>query len=206
MIKIYGISASRAFRCLWLAEELKLDYQRVSLDFRGDSLKTPEYLAINPNARVPSLQDGDLTLWESMAINLYMASKYGREEGFWPDTPEAEGQTYQWTFWVMSEIELPLLSVLMHKRLLPEDQRDEQKLKRNLGVLKTPMQILDQALEGREYLVHDRFTVADLNLAAVFSWVKPARLSLKDYPHLDAWLNRCLARPARKTAQLEAPE
>jgi glutathione S-transferase len=203
MITLYGVTTSRAFRCLWMLEELGLPYRREKLDFRGPDLRTPEYLAINPNGRIPTLQDGDFILWESMAINLYLAGKYGREAGLWPDSAETEGLAYQWSFWVMSEVEQALLSLLMHKRVLPEDKRDPQKVTRNEGILRTPLQILDRALADRDYLVDGRFSVADLNVAAVLSWAKPARHSLAELPHLGAWLGRCLERPARRRAQAD---
>ncbi len=139
MITLYGITASRAFRCLWMLEELAIPYRRDKLDYRGEALRTPEYLAINPNARIPALRDGDFILWESMAINLYLAGKYGRDSGLWPDTAETEGLALQWSFWVMGEIEHPLLSVLMHKRILPGEKRDPERVRRNEGLLRAPL-------------------------------------------------------------------
>lgn len=201
MITLYGITTSRAFRCLWLLEELGIDYRHVPLDFRGDDLGSEEYLARNPNGRVPALQDGELVLWESMAINLYLADRYGRDQGLWPDKAETRALAYQWSFWVMSEVEQPLLAVLMHKRVLPEDKRDPQKVSRNEGLLRQPLGILDNALEAQAYLGGEAFSVTDLNVAAVIGWAKPAGLSLKDYPRLADWLKRCLDRPARKRAQ-----
>ena len=201
MLKLYGITQSRAFRPLWLMHELDLEYEHVRLDYRGDQLNDPVYLAINPNARIPALVDGDLVLWESMAINLYLANKYGADSGLWPARIEHQALTQQWSFWVMSEVETPLLSVLMHGRVLPIEKRDPEKVSRNLGVLKAPFSVLEQALAGRAYLLGEDFTVADLNVASVLVWCKPARLELDDYPHLKAWLERCLARPARKLAQ-----
>lgn len=203
MITLYGITTSRAFRCLWMLEELGLEYRHQPLDFRGDDLKSPDYLDLNPNGRVPTLCDGELVLWESMAINLYLADRYGHDQGLWPDTHGMQAKTYQWSFWVMTEVEHSLLTVLMHKRVLPEDKRDAHKVSRNEGVLRQPFAILEGALEGREYLAGDRFTVADLNVAAVLSWCKPARYSLKELPNLNGWLNRCLDRPARKRAQVK---
>lgn len=204
MLELYGITQSRAFRPRWLLEELGLPYQHHPLDFRSDALKQPNYLALNPNGRVPTLVDGDLVLWESMAINLYLAEKYGAEQRLWPETIEQRALAYQWTFWVMTEVETALLTVLMHKRVLPETQRNVHKASRSEGLLKKPLRVLDAALAERDYLAGDHFTVADLNVAAVLSWMKPARVGLKPYPQLAAWLDRCLARPARKQAQRDA--
>lgn len=202
MIRLYGITQSRAFRPLWLLYEIGLPFEHVKLDFHGDDLKHPSYRELNPNGRVPTLVDGDLVLWESMAINLYLARKYGAEAGLWPSSIEDEGRALQWSFWVMTEVEQPLLTVLMHSRVLPEDKRDADKVSRNRGLLKAPLAVLDGALAGRSYLAGDGFTVADLNVAAVLSWCKPARVGLKDYPNLSAWLERCLDRPARRQAQI----
>ena len=201
MLKLYGITQSRAFRPLWLLHELGLEFEHVRLDFRGDALRDPAYLAINPNGRVPALVDGELVLWESMAINLYLARKYGQEAGLWPDSIEDEALATQWSFWVMTEVETPLLKVLMHSRVLPEQKRDPAKVSHNLGLLKAPFRVLDRALAERDHLAGDRFTVADLNVAAVLTWCKPARISLQEYPALDSWLTRCLSRPARTKAQ-----
>lgn len=201
MLQLYGITQSRAFRPLWLLHELALPFDHHPLDFRDPAINAEPYKALNPNGRVPTLVDGDLVLFESMAINLYLARRYGSDAGLWPDSSASEGLTWQWSFWVMSEIEQPLLTVLMHSRILDESKRDPDKVQRNLGVLKRPLAILDAALADRDYLVDARFTVADLNVAAVLSWCKPARVSLRETPHLEAWLKRCLDRPARKQAQ-----
>jgi glutathione S-transferase len=202
MIKLYGITQSRAFRPLWLLYELGLPFEHIKLNFRGDDLKDPAYRALNPNGRVPTLVDGELVLWESMAINLYLARKYGAEAGLWPGSIDNEGRAMQWSLWVMTEVEQALLSVLMHSRVLPEDQRDADKASRNRGLLKAPFTVLDGALADRDHLAGEAFSVADLNVAAVMSWCKPARIGLTDHPHLSAWLERCLDRPARRQAQV----
>ena len=137
-----------------------------------------------------------------MAINLYLARRYGADAGLWPKTIEGEALAWQWSFWVMTEVEHALLTVLLHTRSLPKSERDPDRVRRNLEALTAPFQVLDQALAGKEYLIGAEFSVADLNVASVFVWCKPARVPLQDYPSLDAWLSRCLARPARKQAQL----
>lgn len=201
MIRLYGITQSRAFRPLWMLHELGLPFEHLKLDFHGDALQAPDYLALNPNGRIPTLVDGDLVLWESMAINLYLARRYGMECGLWPDEVAGEALAWQWSFWVMTEVERALLSVLMHTRVLPAEKRDAERARREAGILRQPFAVLDRKLAGREYLAAGRFTVADLNVAAVLSWAKPARIGLDEYPHMSAWLERCLERPARRQAQ-----
>src|SRR4051812_41260662 len=76
-LKIYGIPRSRAFRILWMAKELGIDYDNVPIDMGKGETRTPEFLAINPNGHIPAIEDNGLVLWESMVINLYLAKKHG---------------------------------------------------------------------------------------------------------------------------------
>lgn len=202
MLKLYGVTTSRAFRCLWMLEELGVPYEREPIDFRTGGTRDPAYLAVNPNGRVPALQEDGLVLWESMAINLYLAEKYGPSAGtaLWPDSVAEHGLAYQWSLWVMTEVERHLLQVLHQRATLPEPERDEAKLRQAEGALQKPFAVLDGCLDGRDYLLGERFTVADLNVASVLIWAKPGRLDLSAYPAMKAWLDRCLGREARKRA------
>ena len=197
MLTIYGISASRTLRPLWMLEELGLDYEHVQTNFTGDN-RQPEYLALNPNGHIPTLVDGDTVLWESMAINLYLAEKY--DGGLNPKSVEDRGRAFQWSFWVMLEAEKYLLEYLFNTLILPPDQRDAEVAGAAVQQLQAPMRVLDDALEGREYLVGDSFSVADLNVAAVFSWAVPSKLDLSEFPNLSRWLTACISRPAARAA------
>jgi len=202
MLTLYGISASRAMRNLWLLEELGLDYRHEAVDYRQGGAATPEMLARNANGRIPVLDDDGLLLYESMAINLYLADRYGRDgdNPLWPADPAGRGLCYQWSFWVMTEVEQALLTTLMHKRVLPAEHRDPDKLARSLGLLQRPFAVLEQALAGRDWLVGGAFSVADLNVAAVLGWARAARVDLAATPRLAAWLKTCTDRPAFRTA------
>ncbi len=200
MLTLYGISASRAFRNLWLLEELGLDYRHEPVDYRGGAAETPAMLAINPNGHIPVLSDGEQHFYESMAINLYLAARYDTDHLLWPADPVAQGHVYQWSFWVMTEVEASALAVLMHKRVLPEPQRDADKLARHTGILKKPLAVLDAALTERPWLLGDQFTLADLNTAAVLAWARAARMDLTAYPQLTAWIKSCMARPGFRRA------
>ena len=202
MIKLHGIYRSRAFRPLWLLEELEVPFEQVPVDFRQGETHHPDFLALNPNAHVPVLEDDGFVLWESMAINFYLAEKFGGP--IWPDSARERGLCHQWTFWVMTEVEKPLLNLLWHAALLPEEKRDPEKVRANTETLQGPFAVLNAALADRAYLLGDNFTLADLNVAAVFSWARAARMEMAPYPHLSAWLKNCLSRPARKKAALRA--
>ena len=191
MIKLYGIPRSRTARAIWMLEELQVPYEIVPVSFIEESRK-PAYLKINPNGRIPALQDGDLTLFESLAINLYLARKY--DKGLWPKTVEGEAKAYQWSIWAMTELEEPLLTVLLNRAFLPEDQRDEKKAADAAERFKTPLAVLEGQLTG-DHLAGKEFTVADLNVAAVIGWVSLGGLDLASAPKVQAWLGRCTARP-----------
>jgi glutathione S-transferase len=194
MIKLYGVSQSRAMRSLWMLEELGLPYENVKTNFRTGDTRKPDFLRLNPNGHIPVLQDGDVTLWESMAINLYLARRY--DKSLWPKSVADEGRAFQWSLWAMTEAEEPIITALLHRMSLPEEQRDAKKADDAAERFKKPLAVLDGALAGRQYLLGDGFTVADLNVASVVSLAPPADIDLGSASNVQAWLGRCLARPA----------
>jgi glutathione S-transferase len=194
MIQLYGNLRSRAMRCLWMLEEVGEPYQLIEKSTRADDLQSAEYLRLNPNARIPALVDGEVVLWESMAINLYLAQKY--EGPMHCAGPEVLGLSAQWSFWAVLEIEALLLDLLQHRAVLPEFARDASYAERDELLLRKPLGILNDALAGREYLVGNSFTVADLNVASILVWGKIARLDMSAHPEATRWLDGCLARAA----------
>jgi glutathione S-transferase len=177
-----------------MLEETGLPYQLVEKSLRPDDLQSAEYLGLNPNARIPTLVDGDLVLWESMAINLYLAQKY--EGPMHCASAAVLGLAAQWSFWAMLEIERLLLELLEHSVLLPEYSRDASVVERVELLLRKPLTVLDGALAGHRFLAGDGFTVADLNVAGVLMWGRLSRMEMAAYPNLARWLEGCLARPA----------
>lgn len=197
-IKIYGPSASRASRALWIVHELGIPFEHIAVEMKD--LKSAEYLKVNPNGKVPTLVDGDFKLFESMAINLYLAEKHGKD-GFFPASAEDRALCAQWSFWGMTEVEKSLLTVLIDMFMTPPDKKKPEAVAEALKALPKPFGVLNGALEGREYLLGSGFTVADLNLASICSWAKPIKYDFSPFPNVQAWLDRCLARPAYKAAR-----
>jgi glutathione S-transferase len=198
MLKIYGVPQSRAFRALWMAEECGVTYELVKTSFAEDS-KKPEYLRINPNGRIPSIDDDGVVVWESMAINLYLAKKYGKSLA--PKDLAEEAHATQWSFWVMTEVEKPLLNALFARTGMMGNKKDESEAARSFGELKRPLDVLNGHLQSRAYLLGDRFTVADVNVASVMSWAQAGRFDLAPWPKVADWLNRCTSRPAAAKAR-----
>jgi glutathione S-transferase len=199
-LKIYGVARSRAYRALWLAGELGLDYEHVKIDFANGGARRPDYLAINPNGHVPAIDDDGFILWESMAINLYLAKKYSAGR-LYPTGLQDEARTWQWSFWGMTEVERPALTVLFNKAVLPEEKRDPAAAAEAERTLGAPLKVLDAALAARPYLLGPEFTVADLNVASILAWARQARVDLTPFPKAAAWLKACHDRPAAQTAR-----
>ncbi len=193
MMQLYGNVRSRATRCLWMLEEIGAAYQLIDKTTRAEDLQNADYLRLNPNARIPTLVDGDTVLWESMAINLYLAQKYPNAL---PSDAATLGIAAQWSFWAMLETEALLLDLMMHRVLLPEYGRDPSFAERDELLLQKPLKILDDALRGRDHLAGNAFSVADLNVASILAWGRIARFDLKPHPNVARWLDACLKRPA----------
>jgi glutathione S-transferase len=200
MLKIYGIPRSRAFRTLWMAKELGLDYENIPIDFANEGTRAPEYLRVNPNGHVPTIDDDGFILWESMAINLYLAKKYGRGT-LYPILFEDEARAWQWSFWGMTEIERPVLTAMFNRAILPEDKRDPKLANEAEHQLGRPLMVLDAAVANSPYLLGEHFTVADLNVASILSWARPARVDFSHVPKAADWLKRCAERPAARAAR-----
>lgn len=195
-LTLYGTAASRAARSLWMLEELGVPYVHVGTHYLHGESRKPEFLAINPNGRIPALVDGDVMVWESMAINLYLARRFGGPLA--AADPAEEAGLLRWSFWVMTECEKDALTILFHRFMMPADQRRPALADGAEKALARPYDVLESALEGREYLVGDRFTVADLNVASVLSWAAGAPQLGASHPAVRDWLKRCLGRPAQK--------
>ena len=194
MIELYGNPRSRAMRSMWMLEEMGAPYRLIEKSTRAEDLQTAEYLRLNPNARIPTLVDGDLVLWESMAINLYLAQKY--EGPMHCTKPEVLGLAAQWSFWAILEMEALLLELLQHRALLPEFVRDPSYAERDELLLKRPLGVLNDSLAGHEFLVGENFTVTDLNVASILAWGKMGRLDLSIHSNVTRWMDNCLSRPA----------
>jgi glutathione S-transferase len=193
MITLYGSPKSSAGRCVWCLEEAGVAYENKALDMRTKEHKADWFLKINPNGKVPALVDGDLNLFESMAINFYIAEKY---------KPELLGKTMsdkalvsQWSFWASSELQNPIIQVFIQKVFMPEDKKDLKVIAENEEMLPELFSVLNQSLNGKKYLCGSEFTLADLNTASVASIAHAIGFNLAQYPNITSWLGAISERP-----------
>lgn len=208
-LKIYGVSASRAARPLWAAFELGLPFEHIALTYKAGATRTPEFLALNPNGHIPVVVDkraeGTVTVWESMACALYIARVHGQPDGqsITPASPREEAEALRWSFWTVTELEKDALTVLMHRLAMPADQRKPELAEQAENRLKVPLAVLDahlqaQHAQGQAHLAADRFTVADVCVASVAHWIRPAPGLLALFPAVSGWLQACMAREGQQ--------
>src|SRR5215467_13274012 len=153
-LRIYGIARTRAFRALWIAKELGLSYDHIPVEIGAAGARQPEYLAINPNGRLPAIDDDGFMLWESLAITMYLAKKHG-SGGLYPATLEGEAKCWQWSLWSVQEVDRGVNIWSLHAVRLPPEDRDAARLAEALKVLAPPFKVLDGALAARPYLLGD---------------------------------------------------
>jgi glutathione S-transferase len=196
MLKIHGLARSRAFRCIWTAEEAGLPYEVIPVPF-GPDLKAA-IAAVNPNGKVPALQDGSLTLFESLAINLHIAGKAGA-----PLMPTGDdgSRVLQWTLWAGTEAEPAIMQWAYNTYIHPAEKRDAALAKAGAEAVAPRLAVLDQHLGGTGWLVGAGFTVADLNLASVLYGAWMNGFDFGPFPKVKAWLDACLTRPAALAAR-----
>lgn len=205
-VTIHGVLRSRATRPIWLMMEAGVPFRHVPViqsyrltdpQAEGAPLNTasPGFLAINPQGQIPVLQDGDLVLTESMAIALYLARRYGGALG--PQTPEEEGEAMQWACVALSAVEGPALDILYPYQFGQADTPEgAAKIATATAALSRPFGRIEAHLQGRDWLMGGRFTVADICLAECVRYAQPHPPALAPYPALSAWIARCQARPA----------
>ena len=207
MLTIYGVYRSRASRNIWLAGELGIPFKHVPVMqlYRLTSpeaakgvlhTKSLEFLKVNPNGHVPSIDDDGLVLHESLAINLYLAKKHGGPLA--PANLAEEGLMTMWALWAANEVEPHSLAVLNHRVAKPPAERDPKIAQAAIEALRAPFAVLDKALAATGFIVGGRFTVADINTAEVVRYALAAPELFEAAPRVKAWLAGCHARPAFK--------
>ena len=199
MPTLYGAYRSRATRNLWLADEMgiRLNLAPVIQAYRpsaaGAAMTThsPAFLAISPAGAVPVLRDGDLVLSESLAINLYLARKYGGPLA--PNGAAEDALMLQWALYGVTALE-PAALALMYA--FNEGRGDDPEVAQHVAQLQRPLTALEAHLAAHRHMVGDRFTVADINMAEILRYAQGHPTLLAGFPAVDKWLRACQARPA----------
>ncbi|SHF27905.1 glutathione S-transferase [Modicisalibacter ilicicola DSM 19980] len=197
MITLYSYPNSRSLRVAWTLEELGLEYACRYVDLAAGGGQGADYLARHPDGKVPALQDGELTLFESAAICRYLAERYG-EGRLLPAEPERRAILDQWLFFIVSELEQPLWTQAKHKFALPQERRAPAVIPTAAWEFQRALAALQRGFDGEGWLLGDDFTIADILLGHTLSWAQSAKQPLPAV--LEDYRQRCNARPAREEA------
>ncbi len=202
MMKLYGFGPTRSLRALWGLKELGLECEFVPVNLPAGEHRREDFLALNPAGKVPVLVDGDLVIPESAAIVLYLAEKYP-EKGLMPASLAQRAQIYRWIMFAVTELEQPLWRITKHTFLLPEHKRIAQDIDLAREEFTAMASVLECHMEGRQFVVGDRVTVADCVTAYLMDWANEQHL-LESLPNLAAYLRRMYARPTAPQRIAEA--
>ncbi|SDE14710.1 glutathione S-transferase family protein [Paraburkholderia lycopersici] len=192
-MKLYGFAGTRSQRALWGLKEVDADFEYISVNLLEGEHRQPAFLRINPAGKVPVLIDGDRVIPESAAIVLYLADKYP-EKALLPADPDDRAQAYRWTLFAVTELEQPLWRIARHTLLYPPDKRLAADIELAREDFKVMAAILDEHLEGRDFIVGDRLSAADCVTVYLMDWANELTL-LDGFPRLQAYLERLYARP-----------
>lgn len=200
MLQVYGCPNTRSTRVVWALEEAGAEYDYHKIDLLAGAGRRPDYLALNPSGKVPTLVDGELVLTESGAICTYIGDCFPGS-GLTPPAGSPERTRYnQWCFFVISELEQPLWTIAKHRFALPEKRRVPAVIETAVWEFTVATKVLAIGLGEREYLVGDRFTAADLLAAHTLAWARANKLLPAD-SRVEAYADRLLARPAWERAR-----
>jgi len=201
-MKLYNANLSpNALRVRAVASELGIELEIVEVDLRGGENKTPAYLALNPNGKVPTLVDGNFVLWESRAIDAYLAS-LKPERGLYPADPKKRAIVDQWSYWQAIHLGPAMQRIAFEFVLKPRFGMGEPDESAVAGQRKDVAQflpILDANLADKEWVAGD-LSVADFAVASTFMYREPSGVSLDATPNVAAWIARMEARPAWQKA------
>ncbi len=200
MLKVYGCPGTRSQRVLWALEELGADYDYIPVNLLKGEGQQPEYLALNPAGKVPTLVDGDLILTESAAICTYLGDLYP-DADLAPRPYTRERALYnRWCYFVISELEQPLWTLAKHDFVLPEKLRVPAIKDTALWEFGRAVKVLAKGLGEQTFLLGDRFSAADILAAHTLAWAKGAEAPVES-PQVAAYVERLLSRPALARAQ-----
>jgi glutathione S-transferase len=183
-------------KVLWCAEELGLSYQRIDAGMAFGHNTEPDYLAMNPNGRVPTLVDGDFVLWESNSIMRYFVLAYGQGLSIYPDAPKARTAVDRWLDWTLSTLQPVDRPVFWALVRTPPEKRDMIAIQKDVDAEAVVWWIPDAQLATRQFIEGDQFTIADIALGAYARrWLGVEGVSKPRFPNLERWFAQLSSRP-----------
>lgn len=203
-IKFYYAPMTSATRVHWALEELGVPYEKIKLDLAAGDQKKPEYLALNPNGKVPLIVAEGQVIFESLAILLYLGERFGVEKGLFPPPNQDRAEAFKWMAWGAVTLGDGLTRFLRNTlERFPAEERNAKAAEAAKNDIHAALAILDKQLEGKQFLLGDNFSLADISIATNMPFM--ARLGIVDasaYGNVNAWVGRCMSRPALARAMM----
>lgn len=197
-MRLYWIKAQAPRRVLALIKHLDLDVECIEMDLMAGDMKRPDYAALNPNMKAPTLVDGELVLWEASAIMAYLCIKAGSD--LWPyQDPGAQVEVLRWLSWNdghWAPVVSPYYFEYVVKPTFGIGEPDARALEGRDDDFRRYAAVLDQCLADRSFPACDRLTIADFQLASMVSYWRTSRMPLQDFPNVVAWVDRLNEIPA----------
>lgn len=210
MLKIYGRATSvNVQKALWTLGELALPYERIDVGGQYGGLQSPEFLAMNPHSRIPTIDDDGVVVWESNAIVRYLAARHGVGR-LWIEDPGERAQADQWMDWMQTTLAPDFYDLFWQTVRIPKAQQRAAAIADAAGRALRHYELLDRQLAGRDFLLGAGFTLADIpagvTLRRYFAALDEGGLARPSLPGLEAWYRRLQARPAYRQHVLTSYE
>jgi glutathione S-transferase len=198
-LTFYFAPQSTASITTLILEELGTQCERVKLDIKKGEMKKPEFLKINPNGCVPIVHDG-VSIWESAAITLYLGETFGEKAKLWPAAGPKRGEAMKWVVWTNVTLGEAVYRWARNTQgWVPEEERHAKTGESGMADIRKHLKVLDGALEGRQFLTGE-YTLADAHVSSFLDWLRHMKVDFAPYGQINAWSQRCAARPASKAA------
>lgn len=206
MRKLLGhLKSSNVMKAVWIMDELELDYERVDIGNKWGGLDQPDYISLNPTSLVPTLVDGDVTVWESNAILRYVANRYPGGEAYYPKDYGARAIIDQWLDCQQTQLFRPQTVVFFQIARTEPEKRDTGALRAGIADAARVWGWLDQRLAASDYICGDRLTIADMAWGVhAHRWLN-MEFDRPDSPNLKKWYDRLLLSPSFRSNWAEQP-
>ena len=203
MLKIWGRkNSSNVRKVLWCAEELGLDYEAIDAGGAFGVVDTPQYRALNPNGRVPMIEDGDFVLWESNTIVRYLCAK--QASNWYPSDVKARASAEKWMDWTTSTLAEPFKAVFWGVVRTPAEKQNWDSINAGRQACIDALGTVEKALAEQPYLSGDDIGMGDIPLGSfIYAWFEMP-IERPAMPHLEAWYQRLQQRPAYRKAVMTA--
>jgi glutathione S-transferase len=179
--------------------ELGTPHERIKVDISKKDGQKPEFLALNPNGKVPLIVHDGTPIWESAAITIYLGELFGTDKKLWPAAGPKRGEAMKWVVWTNVTLADAVYRVFRNDGdWVPKDQQNASAAKAAAAEVQDLLAMVEHNLDGRAFLIGNDYTLADAHLNSFLDWLRYSKVDFSKFPKLNAWGERCAARPAYK--------